>query len=117
MKAVSCVFYPRITLNYAATNFISKFERECETLKEHVSKVKIVGCIFGKENNTDDAMRVLSLTQYVLVPVIIDTSLNHEIIVGNFYKFTKEQKIIRNEDLKLIRDFGNGLVLYRRVNK
>jgi hypothetical protein len=48
------------------------------------------------------------LTQYALVPLIVDRSPNHVLVVGNFLNSPPAAP----SPLQLIKDFGDGVVLF-----
>ena len=49
------------------------------------------------------------LTQYALAPLVVDHSLNHSIVIGNFP--TSRPRELPN-NLELVRDFGDGVLLF-----
>ena len=51
------------------------------------------------------------LAQYSLAPVLLIESTDHELIVGNFYP---ESLPPAPPGFRLVRDFGDGVVLFRR---
>jgi hypothetical protein len=50
------------------------------------------------------------LTQYALAPVVVDHSLNHRLIVGNYRSAAHPESFPRN--FELIKDFGEGVLLF-----
>jgi hypothetical protein len=52
------------------------------------------------------------LAQYSLAPVLLIESTDHELIVGNFYPGSSPPA---PPGFRLFRDFGDGLVLFRRA--
>lgn len=50
------------------------------------------------------------LTQYALAPLVVDHSLNHPLIVGNYRSAASAEAFPTN--LQLIKDFGNGVLLF-----
>lgn len=48
------------------------------------------------------------LAQYALAPLVVDRSANHRFVIGNFEGAPHEIP----ENLQLIRDFGNGVLLF-----
>jgi hypothetical protein len=48
------------------------------------------------------------LAQYALAPLVVDRSPNHPLVVGNFRISTPPPP----ENLKLVKDFGNGVLLF-----
>jgi hypothetical protein len=56
-------------------------------------------------------------TQYALSPVIVDKTPGRELVVGNFRDSAVAREIVANSDLILLKDFGNGVVLFRKEVK
>jgi hypothetical protein len=50
------------------------------------------------------------LAEYALAPLIVDHSPNHEWVVGNFPEGSPPTA--PEQDLQLIKDFGNGVLLF-----
>jgi hypothetical protein len=48
------------------------------------------------------------LAQYALAPLVVEHSKNHSIVIGNF----PNSQPSFPPDLQLVRDFGNGLLLF-----
>ena len=48
------------------------------------------------------------LTQYSLAPLVVDRSTNHAIVIGNFLHSPPSDLPL---DLRLVQDFGNGVLL------
>jgi hypothetical protein len=54
------------------------------------------------------------LAQYALAPLVIDDSPHHAIVIGNFPKSTP---IAISDDLRLVKDFGDGVLLQSGKDK
>jgi hypothetical protein len=52
------------------------------------------------------------LAQYSLAPVLLIEGTDHELIVGNFFPGSSPPA---PPGFRLVRDFGDGVVLFRRV--
>ena len=50
------------------------------------------------------------LTQYALTPLVVDHSLNHPLVVGNYRAPASAESFPSN--LQLIKDFGDGVLLF-----
>jgi hypothetical protein len=50
------------------------------------------------------------LTQYALAPLVLDHSLGHRLIVGNYRSVAPAESFPPN--LELIKDFGDGVLLF-----
>lgn len=56
------------------------------------------------------------LTQYTLAPVIVYNSPDHPLVVGNFISGPPDRQFLRQKNLTPLKDFGDGLVLYKNEN-
>ena len=68
----------------------------------------------GYIGESSDSVAYYYLAQYALAPLVLDRSLNHELVVGNF-PFSSPR--FSTEDLQLVRDFGDGVLLFQRKDK
>ncbi|HXJ87950.1 MAG TPA: hypothetical protein VMS18_14100 [Candidatus Binatia bacterium] len=75
-------------------------------LKPHLPAKGIVGYL-GEPG--DSAIPDYYLTQYTLAPLVVDFSPSHAIVVGNFPSSPPTQ---RPQNLQLLKDFGNGVMLF-----
>lgn len=64
--------------------------------------------VIGYIGQSQDSVGHYYLAQYALAPLVVDFSSDHRIVVGNFPS-TPPQNLPAN--LKLMRDFGNGVLL------
>jgi hypothetical protein len=55
-----------------------------------------------------------ALTQYTLAPLIVRNSPELPLVVGNFLDGPPALGFLEKNNLVLIKDFGDGLILYRR---
>jgi hypothetical protein len=65
----------------------------------------VVGYIGQSHNSTADYY----LAQYALAPLVVDRSANHSLVIGNF---PSSPPPLQTEGLRLLRDFGNGVLLF-----
>ncbi|MGC2446750.1 MAG: hypothetical protein WA477_03845 [Candidatus Sulfotelmatobacter sp.] len=75
-------------------------------LKSSLPAVATIGYI---EESTDPAIPYYYLTQYALAPVVVEHSINHKLVVGNFPTL---QHPPVPPGLRLLKDFGNGVLLF-----
>jgi hypothetical protein len=54
------------------------------------------------------------LTQYTLAPLIVRNSPEHPLVVGNFLDGPPAPGFLEKNSLVPIKDFGDGLILYRK---
>ena len=57
------------------------------------------------------------LTQYTLAPVIVHNSTDQPLVVGNYITGSPDPAFLRKHALVPLRDFGDGLILYRKDSK
>lgn len=55
----------------------------------------------------------LHLTQFALAPLLVEKSKTHTLVVGNMAKDPTAEEL-RTEGLTVVKDYGLGVVLYRR---
>ena len=53
------------------------------------------------------------LAQYALAPLVVDHSVNHALVVGNFPSSTGgAPAALPSDHLQLVQDFGDGVLLF-----
>ena len=75
-------------------------------LREVLPARGVVGYIGPPQSS---ALGYYYLTQYALAPVVVDSSTAHPLVIGNFPN-SPPQGVPAN--LTLVRDFGDGLLLF-----
>lgn len=78
--------------------------RRFAALREALPQHGVIGYI----GQSQDSVGHYYLAQYALAPLVVDFSQNHPLVVGNF-PTTPPPNLPAN--LKLLRDFGNGVLL------
>jgi hypothetical protein len=64
--------------------------------------------VVGYIGDSTDPIADYYLTQYALAPLVVEHSLKHPLIVGNF---PSSPARVAEYNLRIIRDFGNGVLL------
>jgi hypothetical protein len=67
----------------------------------------VVGYV-GASGNV--GVRDYYLTQYALVPVVVDHSLNHPLVIASFPNSPLPTSVLSHR-MQLVRDFGDGVLL------
>ena len=88
---------------------ITEYEQRFARLKEVFTSTGVVGYISDAEPYDIGFF----LAQYALTPVTIDPKHQHPLMVGNFRDKAVDQGNPANGNLVLLRDFGNGVKLFR----
>ena len=88
----------------------TRYERRFDALRAELSPDSVVGYVTDQKLNPADHYLI---TQYALAPVIVRRTVKEDRVVGNFHDPTRMGEIARKEGLVLIRDYGNGVALFR----
>ena len=62
---------------------------------------------------TDASTERYCFTQYAMVPFVVEVGTEHEWVIGNFKNFEPE---LAPRNMVVDRDFGGGLLLFKRSN-
>ncbi len=96
----------------APNDFMARHDRRFEPLRDALPKRGIVGYMSDAATEYDQELR-RSLAQYSLAPLVVQSDTGQPLIVG---EFTDPAAVAKGRDLGLtvLRDFGDGLVLFAR---
>jgi hypothetical protein len=108
-------------LSAVGTDVISVYEKKFKTMKDQLPSKEVIGYIddrFGRVNaseNLSDSVRLIRrfyVTQYTLAPHLIENSIRHRFVIGNFiYHRNLKDAIPANAAIRM--DFGGDLVLIK----
>lgn len=93
---------------------ISRYEARFAELKTMLPASGTVGYVTSERLLPEHAKFHWALTTYALVPVQVEFSSSQAYIVGNFPDLTKDQALPTIENTTLVKNFGNGIVLFAR---
>ncbi len=93
---------------------IAGFEGHYEPLRQVLPKRGVVGYITEPSRDPADPITVAEfyVTQYALAPVIVVNSPNQDYVIGNF-RTAPQPSYYFDRNLTLLKDFGNGVALFR----
>jgi hypothetical protein len=130
---LACALYASVLLLYEkAARFpglawedpVSVHERRIEPLRAYLPDRGSVGYVtaleiekvFARERALRDVELLghFILTQYTLAPVFVYPRPNLPLVVGNFIGARPDQALLDRYGLVPLKDFGDGLILYRR---
>ncbi len=69
--------------------------------------------VVGYVSDRPDAEEEYFLTEYVLAPLLLDRGGAHAVVVGNFFDPARAPAIAARMGLVLLRDLGEGVMLFR----
>ncbi len=88
---------------------VSRSEARFRVLKASLPHRGVVGYLSDRAD-----VGAYYLAQYSLVPLIVDRSVDHEWVVGNFFDARRARAHVADANLVVVEDFGAGLLLLRR---
>ena len=89
---------------------IAYHRMRCSGLKPYLPLNTTIGYI----SETPPVVRDFYILRYVLSPVRLVQNSDHHLVVGNFRRPESAGHIARKKDLAVVRNFGNGVVLFTR---
>ena len=102
--------------NRKALDEITEYEKRYRGLKAVLQNQAIVGYVSDLIDGSDEDEIAYTITQYVLVPIILVRGKRPDFIIGNFQRAKPDIKAYEKENLSLHRDFGNGVMLFERMD-
>jgi hypothetical protein len=86
-------------------------ERRFEALRRELPANAVAGYV----SDIDDSGILLS-AQYALAPALLVDNVPYQFVVGNFSKPMDYAEFGRARKLALVKDFGNGVTLFRKTD-
>jgi hypothetical protein len=83
-------------------------------LREQVPQNAVLGYLSDAEPGTMVASTIFGSAQYALAPRLVHASTSDEWVLGNFTRPVDFERVGAINGLRVERDFGNGVVLYRK---
>jgi hypothetical protein len=95
------------------TTDITAFEMLFDRLKKRLPSVGVLGYI---DDTTDpvNASLQYTLTRYALAPHLLEKSIRHKMVIGNFHQLPPKKALWVDQGLILIEDFGDGVLLFSK---
>jgi hypothetical protein len=91
-----------------ASRIPNRSDRRFAALKAALPPQGTVGYV-GESGAPVDVLGNYYLTQYALAPLVVENSVKHPLVIGNFPKSPPSQP---PDDLRVIQDFGDGVLLF-----
>jgi len=98
-----------------AVDPVTAFEARFSPLKMDNPIHGPVGYLGDRKPKDLQSVMAFMLTQYTLAPVVVEQGAAHEFVIGNFFSAPPTSDQLLELKLEMVRDFQNGVVLYRRV--
>jgi hypothetical protein len=102
-------------VNPGPNDFMARRDQRFELLRDALPKRGMVGYISDAATEDDHETR-RKLAQFALAPLIVVSGVDQSLVVG---EFTDPAAIAKGRDLNLtvLRDLGDGLVLFARPHR
>jgi hypothetical protein len=84
---------------------------------EAVPRTAIVGYFSDAGNGSTAALAMLNSARYTLAPRLLVEGTDRDWVLGNFTKPADYAAFSHERDLRVVQDFGNGVVLFRKEPK
>jgi hypothetical protein len=103
-------------LEKRAPDAITLEEMRLSEVKKKLVTYGTVGYIADDSEGVekDVAWRRFATTQYSLAPVLLDRSIEHELILGVFEDSNKIPTVANASGLLVVEQFGKGVVLFKK---
>jgi hypothetical protein len=95
---------------------ITIYEKRFLALKATLENHSIVGYVSDYDDNSDENGIAFSMTQYVLAPILLVRGTKRDFIIGNFQNAKPNIKAFEKENLSVCKNFGNGVILFERMD-
>jgi hypothetical protein len=96
---------------------VAAFERRYNEFRKTVQPRSVFGYISDNPPNDPSALPEFYLTQYTLAPAIVKPTVDERLVIANFHNSKPDEKLLRDNKLAQVQNFGNGIVLCRRTRK
>jgi len=90
---------------------LTKYEKRFVEIRKSLPSTGTVGYI-GNEIGDEGTWNYYR-TQYSVSPVVVDRTIQHELVIGNFPEDLNVSNLPATTGLTLVRDFGGGVMLFK----
>jgi hypothetical protein len=96
---------------------VASFENRFDEFRKTVQPHTVYGYLSDNAPNDPSARPEFFLTQYTLAPALVRSTADERLVVVNFHSDKPDDKLLRANQLALVQNFGNGVVLCRRIRR
>ena len=96
---------------------VAAFERRFDELRKTVRPHTVYGYLSDNARNDPSAGAEFSLTQYSLAPAIVKATPDEPLVIVNFHAPKPDQRLLQANKLVPVENFGNGVLLCRRLQR
>jgi hypothetical protein len=100
---------------YAQAFGVAAFEKRFDEFRKTVQPHSVFGYLSDNAPNDPSARPEFYLTQYTLAPAIVKLSTNESWVVLNYHSTKQDTTLLPAHHLKLVQNFGNGVMLLQKA--
>jgi hypothetical protein len=82
---------------------------------EVIPRTVVVGYLSDSQNSSAAALAMFNSARYTLAPRLLVEGTDRDWVLGNFTKPADYAALARERWLRVVQDFGNGVVLFGRA--
>ncbi len=94
---------------------VASFENRFDEVRKTVRPHSVYGYVSDNAPNDPSARPEFYLTQYTLAPALVKSTAEEHLVIVNLHDNKLIDKLLRANKLAPVQDFGNGVVLCRRI--
>ena len=98
----------------AQPDLVTMYEQRYLELQRVLPARGTVGYITDLPPEDTRARTESYLLQYAIAPLILENSSEQPLVIGNFHTSAGYAEATKNKKLVLVRDFGNGVMLFQK---
>jgi hypothetical protein len=94
---------------------VAAFENRFDEFRKTIQPHAVYGYLSDSAPTDPSARPEFYLTQYTLAPAIVKPTAAEPLVVANLHANKPDEKLLRANKLVQVQNFGNGVVLCRRI--
>jgi hypothetical protein len=96
---------------------VASFENRFDEFRKTVQPHSVYGYLSDNSPNDPSARPEFYLTQYTLAPALVKSTTGERLVIVNFHSNKPDERLLQANRLAPVKDFGNGVVLCRRIGR
>jgi hypothetical protein len=92
---------------------VDKYGKTLKCVEQNLGQEKTIGFITSLTDFKDQRQEKFFQTQYILAPIIVEDSAEHEIVIG-YYPEGIQTEVLTRYNLDIKKDCGNNLLVFEK---
>ena len=119
--AVASIFWVLLDVaraySHSSTSYgVDSFENRFGALTKAATPKTVFGYISDNRPEDPSDQAESYLTQYTLAPAIVVSNINEREVVANMHAANPDMRALQARGFRPVRNFGNGIFLYRNMS-